>query len=134
MAHTGKRPISPHLQIYKPQLTSVLSVCHRFTGLFLVVGLPLLSWWLADLAFGNLYFKCALYYLKTLPGAIFIGGMIMSLYYHFFNGIRHLLWDIGVGFELAQVYVSGWIVLGLTVIAGAVTFRHIASQGVWGWL
>lgn len=134
MAHTGKRPVSPHLGIYKPQLTSILSICHRLTGLFLAAGLPLLSWWLADLAFGKLHFECALYYLKTPLGAIFIGGMIMSLYYHFFNGIRHLVWDIGMGFELTQVYVSGWIVLGLTVLAGAVTFWHIASQGVWVWL
>lgn len=107
----SQRPLSPHLQIYKPQLTSVLSILHRMTGVALAVGTLLLVWWLAAAAAGPAAFATAQGFIGSWLGLLLLFGWSVALFYHLCNGIRHLAWDAGYGFELPQVYASGRAVL-----------------------
>ena len=120
MSH-APRPLSPHLQIYKPQLTSVLSITHRATGMALAVGTILLVWWLLAAAIGPDAFATAQAFWLSWIGRLMLLGWTWSLMFHLCNGLRHLAWDAGWGFELKQAYLSGWIVVAasliLTVIA-----------------
>ncbi|GHD39240.1 succinate dehydrogenase, cytochrome b556 subunit [Thalassobaculum fulvum] len=111
-----RRPLSPHLQIYKPQLTSVLSISHRITGIALAVGTLLLTWWLLAAAAGPDAFAAVQGFLGSWLGYLILFGFSYALMYHLCAGIRHLFWDAGYGFELETVYKSGWA----TVIASAV--------------
>ncbi len=112
------RPLSPHLQVYRPQLTSVLSITHRATGVFLALGTPLLVWWFAAIAGGAESFVRAQAFFGSFFGRLLLFGWSLALFYHLCNGIRHLAWDIGEGFEIDTVYKSGWAVL---VAAGVLT-------------
>jgi succinate dehydrogenase / fumarate reductase cytochrome b subunit len=109
---TGNRPLSPHLQVYRPQLTSVLSILHRTTGVALVAGTLLLVYWLAAAAAGPEAFETARAVIGSLLGRLFLFGWTVALFYHLCNGIRHLFWDAGYGFELETAYRSGWLVVG----------------------
>ena len=112
----NQRPISPHIQIYRPQLPSILSILHRVTGLFLVLGLVAVCSWLVCVALGEEFFQIFNSIGSTLIGKILTLGLVFSLVYHFLNGIRHLIWDYGYGFELTSVYVSGWLVFLLSIV------------------
>ena len=115
------RPLSPHLQIYRPQLTSVLSILHRLTGVALALGTGLLVWWLAAAAAGPDSFAVANDFLGSIFGRLLLLGWSFALFYHLCNGIRHLFWDAGFGYEIATLNRSGWLALvaslALTVIA-----------------
>lgn len=111
-----KRPLSPHLQVYKPQLTSVLSISHRATGVALSVGTFALVWWLFAAASGPEAFAVVQGFLGSWFGYLVLFGFSYALMYHLCNGIRHLFWDVGLGFELETVYKSGWA----TVVASVV--------------
>ena len=111
-----QRPVSPHIQIYRPQLTSLLSVLHRATGLFLVLGVIVICIWLVCVALGEESFRSFNSMGSTLVGKILSLGLVFSLVYHSFNGIRHLVWDLGYGFELKSVYLSGGIVFLLSIV------------------
>jgi succinate dehydrogenase / fumarate reductase cytochrome b subunit len=115
------RPLSPHLQIYKPQLTSVLSISHRATGLALSVGTLLLSWWLLAAATGPEAYVQAQFFIGSWFGVLLLVGWTFSLFFHLCNGIRHLMWDSGHGLDLATTYATGWAVVAssaaLTLIA-----------------
>ena len=128
---TAQRPLSPHLQIYKPQLTSVLSISHRATGLALSVGTLMLVWWLVALASGPQPFAVAQAFLGSWLGRLLLLGWTFSLFFHFANGIRHLFWDAGYGFDLKTTYASGWTVVTasvvLTVIAWVVGLAGMAG-------
>ncbi len=117
----GNRPLSPHLQIYRPQITSVLSILHRLTGVALAVGGLLLTYWLVSAAYGPDAFARAQAFLASWFGRLILFGFTFSLFYHLCNGIRHLAWDIGWGFELPKLRASGIAVvvvsLGLTVVS-----------------
>jgi len=117
----AQRPLSPHLQIYKWQLTSVLSITHRATGLALSVGTVLLVWWLLAAASGADAFRVAQGFWYSWIGRLLLLGWSFSLFFHLCNGIRHLCWDAGRGFELKMVYRTGWLVVAssalLTLIA-----------------
>jgi len=117
----AQRPLSPHLQIYKWQLTSVLSITHRATGLALSVGTVLLVWWLLAAASGADVFRVAQGFWYSWIGRLLLLGWSFSLFFHLCNGIRHLCWDAGRGFELKMVYRTGWLVVAssalLTLIA-----------------
>ena len=114
-----QRPLSPHLQIYKRQLTSVLSIVHRGTGVLLGLAAFALAAWLYSVAGGDQAFACFNDWAGSLPGKIALLAVAASLVYHLLNGVRHLLWDIGWGFQLPQVYASGWMVIGLALVATA---------------
>ena len=110
------RPLSPHLQIYRWQLTSVLSILHRVTGVALTVGTILLVWWLVAAANGPESFESAQWFLGSWLGLLLLFGWSVALFYHLCNGLRHLWWDTGSGLDLRSVYASGWAVLVGTAI------------------
>lgn len=109
---TGGRPLSPHLQVYRPQLTSLLSITHRLTGVALALGTFGLAWWLMALAGGPESYAAAQACLGSWLGKLMLFGWSFALFYHLCNGIRHLIWDAGRGLEIEAVYRSGWITLG----------------------
>ena len=110
------RPLSPHLQVYRWQMTSVLSILHRGTGLFLVLGSVMIAFWVVALALGHNIFARYQAWLGSLLGKVLLAGWSFSLFYHWANGIRHLLWDAGWGYEIERVYLTGWIVVLLSVV------------------
>ena len=118
---TENRPLSPHLQVYRPQLTSVLSILHRGTGIALTVGTLMLVCWLIAAATGPTAFNDVQSFLGSIIGRLLLLGWTFALFYHLCNGIRHLVWDTGRGFELPAAYASGWLVVTaasvLTVIS-----------------
>ena len=105
------RPLSPHLGIYRKQLTSVLSITHRATGVALAAGLLLLVYWLSALAAGPEAYAGAQSLVGSFLGRAVLFAFTLALFYHLCNGIRHLFWDVGLGFELTSVYRSGWTVV-----------------------
>jgi succinate dehydrogenase / fumarate reductase cytochrome b subunit len=118
---TSERPLSPHLQIYRWQLTTTLSIAHRATGIALSVGTLLLIWWLVAAAAGPDPYAAVQGFMRSWLGILFLLGWSFSLFYHLCNGIRHLVWDTGYGLDIKSVYQSGWTVvvasLGLTILA-----------------
>lgn len=118
----SKRPLSPHLLIYKPQLTSVLSIVHRGTGVALAVGLLLVVYWLMALATGPDAFGNAQIIMGSWIGNVILFGFTFALFYHLCNGIRHLFWDAGLGLDLKTVYTSGWSVLAASIVLSFVTW------------
>ena len=120
------RPLSPDLQIYRPQLTSVLSITHRLTGIALSIGSPLLVCWLIAAAAGPSTYMMLHGFLGSWLGLLLLLGWTFSLFFHLCNGIRHLFWDAGYGFDLQMIYASGWAVvaisIGLTLIAWIISF------------
>ena len=113
---TQERPLSPHLQVYKPQITMVMSILHRATGIVLALGSLLFAAWLVAVAGGADAFELARAALASVPGQIVLFGLSACLVYHFLNGIRHLAWDAGHGFEIPKFYASGYAVAVLTVL------------------
>jgi succinate dehydrogenase / fumarate reductase cytochrome b subunit len=117
---TTNRPLSPHLQIYRPQLTSVLSISHRIAGLVLSAGSLLLTAWLVALAAGPESFASFQSLVGSVFGRLVLFVLSLALFFHLCNGIRHLFWDAGRGFELQTAYASGKAVivasLALTVL------------------
>ena len=118
----AKRPLSPHLQVYRPQLTSVLSILHRITGLALASGTLLLVWWLVAAAVGQEAYAAVSGFIGSWLGLFMLLGWSAALFYHLANGIRHLVWDAGYGFELETVYRSGWAVVVATVALTALAW------------
>lgn len=116
------RPLSPHLQIYRPQLTSVLSILHRLTGIALVAGTLLLVWWLVAVAAGPAAFETVQGFIGSWFGRALLLGWSYALFYHLANGIRHLAWDAGWGFELKTVYLTGWTVIWASVVLTLLTW------------
>ena len=110
------RPLSPHLQVYRWQMTSVLSILHRGTGLFLVLGTVMIAFWVISLALGQNIFGRYQVWLGSFLGKVLLVGWSFSLFYHWANGIRHLLWDVGWGFEIERVYMTGWIVISISMV------------------
>jgi succinate dehydrogenase cytochrome b subunit len=117
------RPLSPHLQVYRPQLTSVLSILHRATGIALSVGALYLAVWVICAAASSPRDYAAFQNFNgSVLGRIVLGGWLFSAFYHLCNGIRHLFWDAGYGFELKDAYRSGWIVVVVSLVATAVSW------------
>ncbi|HCK76629.1 MAG TPA: succinate dehydrogenase, cytochrome b556 subunit [Gammaproteobacteria bacterium] len=121
MPKTRARPISPHLQIYRPQLTSVLSVFHRVSGLLLSLSSVAFSLWLCSLGLGEPAYDRFMYYAHGWPGLSFVVIVIFCVYYHLFNGVRHLFWDWGWGFSLKTVHASGWAVVVAALMSSIMT-------------
>lgn len=116
------RPLSPHLQIYKPQITSVLSITHRGTGILLSIGAFCLTAWLLTLAYGAEKFDYLQTYINSWYGLLLLYGFIFSLYFHLCNGIRHLCWDIGLGLKIETTYITGYVIIGCTSTLTLLTF------------
>jgi len=112
----NKRPLSPHLQIYRPQITSALSILHRITGFVLSIGVSFFVIWLSFLSIGGETFSKIHCFLGTIFGNFILLGFLFCFVYHFFNGLRHLYWDAGFGLELSSLYKSGWFVLSISIV------------------
>ena len=123
----SNHPLSPHLQIYRLPLTALLSITHRITGVILALGSLILVWVLAAAAHSPEYYAFVVSHLQAWYGQVFLFGFLFALYLHFCNGLRHLFWDVGYGFELetvdmtAKLAIVGAIVLTVAtwVIGGA---------------
>ena len=117
----AERPLSPHLQVHRLEITSALSILHRGTGLVLSAGLLLLAYWLMAIASGEAAYADASALLGSVWARIFYAGWCFCFFYHLANGIRHLLWDMLIGLEPEQYRVSGWAVV---LFAGAATAAY----------
>lgn len=102
------RPLSPHLDIYRWQMGNTLSILHRATGVALAFGLIALAFWLISLAGGEESYQTAYRVFASRLGMLFLAAWSFAFFYHLFNGIRHLFWDVGWGFERRQRIASGW--------------------------
>ena len=111
-----KRPLSPHLQIYKPQLTSVLSITHRITGVVLSILSLFIPLTLVSVALGVGYFNILKVFLTNIFIQLLITASIFVLAYHLLNGVRHLFWDYGLGLSMKDTYISGYLVLIVSVL------------------
>lgn len=118
MQNSTKRPLSPFMlgTHYKPQLTSILSILHRATGVAAAMGSLVVVYWLTSLAAGEQAFSIANLFLGSWLGKFILFFWTWALFYHLCNGIRHLLWDTGYGFDLKTTYLTGKVV----IIASAV--------------
>ncbi len=121
----GNRPLSPHLQIYRPQLTSVTSILTRITGNALIVGMLLIVWWLLAAATSEAYFNTANAVLTSWFGDLVMFGSLWALWYHTLAGIRHLIWDYAVGLEIETAEKMGWAVIGGSVLLTLLTVAII---------
>lgn len=124
----NNRPTSPHLQVYRLPLPALLSITHRATGVFLVMGTLLLSIWIISLAGGAENFQSVRGFIGSLVGRTLLLGWTFSLFYHLLNGVRHLYWDMAKGLELKSVYTSGYVtVAGAAVLTLLVWIIGYAS-------
>jgi len=123
------RPLSPHLQVYRWQITMTMSILHRATGVALTVGALGLAWWLLALAAGGDQYAHAAALIASPVGLVLLFGFSLSLVYHLLNGLRHLMWDMGWGYEIPEIYRSGWAVAVLTVVfTAAIWFAAFGSH------
>lgn len=109
------RPLSPNVQIYRPQLTSVLSILNRITGIILSVCAVVLVIWLVAAATGPQAYITVQIAIASWTGHIVLFGATFAFFLHFCGGIRHLVWDTVHGFELRSIYISGWAVVAASV-------------------
>lgn len=114
-----ERPLSPHLQVYRWQITNLLSILHRLTGVALSLGIVVLTYWLTALASGPDGYAAAQWLFGAAWFKLPLLGWLFCFFFHFANGIRHLVWDLGYGFEPAQIRTGGWIVVITTVLLTA---------------
>ena len=117
----SNRPLSPHLQVYRPQITSVLSITHRITGVVLTGGAVLFFFWITSATYGAEVFGTAQVVMGSWFGQLVLWGMVFSLFYHLGNGVRHLAWDVGWGFELDKMRTSGWLTIIFAVAMTVLT-------------
>ncbi len=122
----GNRPLSPHLSIYRPQLTSISSILTRITGNALLVAALLIVWWFLAAATSPAYFALADAVITSFLGDLVMTLSLWALWYHLLAGIRHLIWDNAVGLDLPTAYKLGYIVVGGSVVMTILTLLIIA--------
>ncbi len=121
-----RRPLSPHLQVYRPQITSVLSILHRVTGVALSAGTLLLAWWLIAAAASDGAYGAVSAVLRSWLGLLVLFGWTVAMWYHFCNGLRHLAWDAGYGYDLTATHRTGWLVVAATAALTVATWIGVA--------
>jgi len=109
------RPLSPHISIYRWPITMALSILHRATGIAMSVGFIVLAIWLFDIASGPETYAVFQKYMDTLVGKLLLIGWSFAFFFHLANGVRHLVWDTGRGFEKEQATKSAWLVLAAAI-------------------
>jgi succinate dehydrogenase / fumarate reductase cytochrome b subunit len=124
-----RRPLSPHLQVYKPQITSVLSILHRITGVALAVGSLLMVWWLVAAATSPEAFYSVRDFTVSWFGRLLMFGWTVALLFHLCNGVRHLAWDAGYGFEQGQYKATGLAVLAATAVGTVLVWLVVLLGG-----
>lgn len=120
MAHsktTDTRPLSPHLQVYRPLINMVMSILHRITGAALYFGTLLLAWWLVALAQGPKYFNYVNDIFGSWFGKLVLFGYTWALMHHLIGGMRHLIWDTGRGFDLKTVKLLSWMTIAGSLVS-----------------
>ena len=113
---TRPRPLSPNVQIYRPQLTSVLSILNRVTGILLSACAVVLVVWLVAAAWGPRSYTAVQGAIASWIGQVVLFGATFAVFLHLCGGIRHLVWDSVRGFELRPIYISGWAVVAASVV------------------
>ncbi len=117
----GNRPLSPHLTVYRPQITSISSILTRITGNALLVAVILIVWWLLAASTSADYFAMANGVLTSWFGDLVLLLSLLGLWYHTLAGIRHLVWDTGIGLEIETAEMLGWACVGGSVVLTIVT-------------
>lgn len=117
----GNRPLSPHLTIYRPQMSSITSIFVRITGVGLTLGFLLIVWWLLAAATGPGYFAFVDGLLTSWLGVLIMVASLWALWYHALGGVRHLIWDMGYGFELKTADMMGYVMIGGSFILTLLT-------------
>ena len=107
----SKNPLSPHLQIYRWQISSLISITHRITGILNFLGLIFISAWISSAGISENLFDCFSVFLKSFIGRFILIGFTWSISYHLLSGIRHLFWDLGYGYEIKTANFSGILVI-----------------------
>ena len=122
-----ERPLSPFMfpKWYRFQITSALSILHRLTGIALAVGSILLAWWIVAVAAGDQVFAATHAFLASPIGVLLLFLWSVAFFYHLCNGIRHLAWDVGYGFELRNAHVGGYAVLAATVVLTVLVWLYV---------
>jgi succinate dehydrogenase / fumarate reductase cytochrome b subunit len=121
--------MSPHLQIYRWPITMATSILHRVTGCAVAVGTLLLTWWLVAAATSDQAFDTVQWFIGSPVGLFCLFGWTVALMYHFFNGIRHLAWDAGFGFEKQEYTLSSLAVLIATGVCSVLIW--VVGLVVW---
>lgn len=116
------RPLSPHLQIYRPQLTSITSILTRITGNGLIVGTVLVVWWLLAASISPDYFAVADGVLKSWVGKIILTASLWAVWYHYLAGLRHLYFDAGKGLDIPTAERLGWGIIIGSIVLTVLTF------------
>jgi len=124
-----RRPLSPHLQVYRWPVSMALSILHRISGVALGVGTLLLTWWLVAAASADDVFDRAQWFMGSAIGLLLLFGWSVALIFHFFSGIRHLVWDAGIGFDAPTYNASGWGVIIATAVCTVLVW--IVGLAVW---
>ena len=124
-----ERPLSPHLQIYRPMLTMMMSIVHRLTGVALYLGTILVAWWLVATAMGADAYAFYQDIAGGLVGRVVLIGFTWALLHHMFGGIRHLIWDAGYGFDLSRVEWLARATLACSVLATALLWSLACLWG-----
>lgn len=132
-AHSGRgarpeRPLSPHLQIYKPLINMVMSILHRMTGAALYFGSALLAWWLISAATSPGYFNYVTSWFQTWPGKFVMLGYTWALLHHMMGGLRHFIWDMGYGYDLETIDKLSWGSAALSLVLTAVIWFTVAMN------
>jgi len=122
------RPLSPHLQVYRWQLTMVLSIIHRATGVALAAGTVLLIALLLALAAGPDAYQTVRAFCSSWLGMLMLFGWTWALSFHMCNGIRHLAWDAGWGFDIPRAYLTGWTVVAASLLISALIWVCVFAQ------
>ena len=109
------RPLSPHLQVYKWQLSSLLSITHRLTSIINTAGVTLICFWILSISMGEDCYKYFAMFSSSIVGKFILVGFTWSFCYHLLNGLRHLFWDMGLGLSIKNSYLSGYLVILVSI-------------------
>jgi succinate dehydrogenase / fumarate reductase, cytochrome b subunit len=127
----AERPLSPHLQIYRPMLTMLMSIAHRITGVANAVGFALLAWWLIALAAGPQQYWAVERFFASVPGRLVLFLFSWALIHHMLGGIRHLIWDTGTALDKKSIEILAWTTLigGFVLNVALWVFGYWAREG-----
>ena len=112
----NQNPLSPHLQIYRWHISSLLSITHRISGVINLLALILIFFWLLFFSFGETNYELLLLIINSFFGKFILIGFTWSMTFHILSGIRHLAWDLGYGFEIKTANISGAVVIILSLL------------------
>lgn len=126
----AERPLSPHLQIYRPMLTMMMSIAHRISGAALAVGFALLTWWLVAVSMGPGAYDCVQSFFGSLVGRALLFMFTWALIHHMLGGIRHLIWDTGAGLDKTTIEIFAWAtIVGSTALTTLVWVLGYCRMG-----